>query len=157
MRITNVKSSITRYAIHNTRYDLQSTNSYVRNYKTFFAKRTQFPKSQMNVNIVITTNYEQRTMNYEIKNEPNRTQNEPKFKKAKMNLSAVITMNYEQLTMNCVQKNEPNLSRRSLLQSGISFGRFTHEKGQIRILEFYSKNNLTLCRYSLEYWAFDSR
>jgi hypothetical protein len=42
--------------------------------KHFYAKRTQFPKSQMNVSDCFTMNYEQKTMNYQIKNEPKRTQ-----------------------------------------------------------------------------------
>jgi len=90
----------------NTLYEIRSTNSYVRNYKPFFAKRTQFPKSQVNVNTVITTNYEQMDTWSIGKNEPKRTQNEPKtnpnepkFKKAKMNVTTCLTMNYEQRTM----------------------------------------------------------
>ncbi len=42
--------------------DLRSTKDYVRNYKPFFAKRTQFPKSQMNVTKVLTNAYEERTL-----------------------------------------------------------------------------------------------
>ena len=51
-----------------------TTNSYVRNYKTFYAKRTQFPDATMMVSTVITMYYEQKTMSYEIRNEPKRTQ-----------------------------------------------------------------------------------
>jgi hypothetical protein len=67
-------SSLLNNEIRNTIYNLRSTNSYVRNYKPFFAKRTQFQKSQVNINTVETMNYEQKTMNYEIENEPKRTQ-----------------------------------------------------------------------------------
>jgi len=66
---------------------LMSTKDYVRKNKTFFAKRTQFPKESKERKFLY--NNELRTTNYELRskkrtqNEPNRTQNEPNFKKAK--------------------------------------------------------------------------
>ncbi len=57
---------------------LRSTKDYVRNYKPFFAKRTQIRKSQVNVNNVLAKDYDNWTLGQLGKTNPKRTQTNPK-------------------------------------------------------------------------------
>ena len=65
-------------SIRHTLYEIRSTKDYVRNYKPFFTKRTQIPKSQVNVNKVITKGYDKMDTWSIRKNEPKTNPNEPK-------------------------------------------------------------------------------
>ena len=90
---------------------LTSTKDYVRNYKPFFAKRTQIPKSQVNVNNVLSKEYEKWTLGGVGKTNPKRTQtnpNEPKqsqLKPIKANKMPKRTQNKPKRT-----QNKPNLA-----------------------------------------------
>ncbi len=69
--------------------------------------KAKFPKSQMNVNKVLTREYEKRTLGEHGKNEPKTNPNEAKCKKAKMNVTDLLTRNYEIKNTWSSGKNEP--------------------------------------------------
>ena len=98
---------------------LTSTKAYVRNYKPFFAKRTQIPKKSSErkhcYNNELRTNghlvkWEKRTQNEpkRTQNEPKTNPNEPKSKKAQMNVTKEITQEYENKINGDLLQNEPN-------------------------------------------------
>ncbi len=67
---------------------------------TYYAKQSQFPKSQMNVSIFSQKDYENKS-NWTIgESKPNSNPIKANLQKAKMNISYVKTTNYEQKTMN---------------------------------------------------------
>jgi len=77
-----------------------------------YAKQTQFPKSQMNVNPYNTTDYENKS-NWTLgENKPNsnpiQTQSNPISSKAKMSVNIYYTEDYENKWLRRVRKNKPN-------------------------------------------------
>ncbi len=96
-------------------------SSYLRAYKaplhlsrtlyksaTFYAKQTQFPKSQMNVNLYITRVYED-ISNWTLgQNKPNSNPIKPNLRKAQMNVNSFITKDYRKNDDFIVRKNKPN-------------------------------------------------
>ncbi len=75
---------------------------------TFYAKQTQFPKSQMNVSIFSKMAYENKS-NWTLgENKPNSNPIKPNFKKAKMNANDFVTKDYGNETAFRPQKNKPN-------------------------------------------------
>ena len=76
--------------------------------KPFYAKQTQFPKSQMIVNTYNTTDYKNKS-NWTLgENKPNSNPIKPNFKKAKMNANVFVTKDYGNETAFRPQKNKPN-------------------------------------------------
>ncbi len=74
----------------------------------FYAKQTQFPKSQMNANLYNTTDYE-RKRNWRLgENKPHSNPNKPTHRKAQMNINSIITKDYRKNDAFAVQKNKPN-------------------------------------------------
>jgi|GEM_PF-4779601 len=71
------------YAVRPTLYEIQSTNSYVRNYNKIMQNKAKLRKSQMNVNKVLTKDYEKRHLANAGKTNPNKAKtkpNKPNFK-----------------------------------------------------------------------------
>ncbi len=74
----------------------------------FYAKQTQFPKSQMNVNTYITKNYENKC-NWTIgQSKPNSNPIKPNFQKAQMNVNLTLTKDYRKKDDFVVRINKPN-------------------------------------------------
>ena len=74
----------------------------------FYAKRTQFPKSQMNVTSFITTDYENNS-NWTLgENEPNSNPIKANLKRAKMDVNSSITKDYENISDWTLGENKPN-------------------------------------------------
>ncbi len=62
----------------------------------FYAKRTQFPKSQMNVTSLITVDYEN-ISNWTLgENKPNSNPNKPNLPEGKIDAKCVVTKDYEE-------------------------------------------------------------
>jgi hypothetical protein len=79
---------------------------------SFYAKQSQFPKSQMNVNLYNTTDYGNKS-NWTLgKNKPNSKPNKANFRKAKMSASVFATKDYEEKmrirAMKKQSQNKPN-------------------------------------------------
>jgi len=105
-----------RYTLYDNR-----ESSYLRAYKaplhlsrtlyksaTFYAKQTQFPKSQMNVNPYNIKAYENKS-NWTLgENKPNSNPNKANSRKAQMNVNSLITKDYIKYDDFAVQKNKPN-------------------------------------------------
>jgi len=73
-----------------------------------YAKQTQFPKSQMNVNPYNTTDYENKS-NWTLgQNKPNSNPNKPNLKRVKMNINSIITKDYRKKDDFVVRINKPN-------------------------------------------------
>jgi len=75
---------------------------------TFYAKQTQFPKSQMNVSIFSQKDYENKSNWTLSENKPNSNPIKPNCRKAKMNVNSLITKDYRKNDAFAVQKNKPN-------------------------------------------------
>ncbi len=76
--------------------------------RPFYAKQTQFPKSQMNVNTYITKNYENKR-NWTIgQSKPNSNPIKPNLQKAKMNVNLTLTKDYIKKDDFSVRINKPN-------------------------------------------------
>ncbi len=77
-------------------------------FTTFYAKQTQFPKSQMNVNLYNTTDYENKS-NWTLgENKPNSNPIKANFRKAQMNVNSLITKDYRKNDAFAVPKNKAN-------------------------------------------------
>jgi len=74
----------------------------------FYAKQTQSPQSQMNVNTCITKDYENKSDWTLGENKPNSTPNKPNFQKAKMTASVLATKDYRKIDDFSVRINKPN-------------------------------------------------
>ncbi len=75
---------------------------------TFYAKQTQFPKSQMNIYPYNTKDYENK-YNWTLgQNKPNSNPIKPNLRKAKMNVNSFITKDYRKKDDFAVRKNKPN-------------------------------------------------
>ena len=73
----------------------RSTKVYVRKIKLFFAKQSQFRKSQMNVNNLLTMNYEQMDTWWSGKKQSQTNPNKANLLNARMNVTVSYTTNYE--------------------------------------------------------------
>ncbi len=78
---------------------------------TFYAKQTQFPKSQMNLNFYSTKAYENKC-NWTLgENKPNSNPIKPNFQKAKMNVNLALTKGYRKNDDFVVRINKPNFPK----------------------------------------------
>ncbi len=80
--------------------------------KLFMQNKANFPKSQMNVNKVLTREYEKKDTWWSGKKQSQTKPNKPKFKKAKMNVSAIITKDYEHKSPIRPPKKQSQTSKR---------------------------------------------
>jgi len=78
----------------------------------FYAKQTQFPKSQINVNLYNITDYENISDWTLGQNKPNSNPIKSNLRKAKMNVTSLITKDYRKKDDFVVRINKPNLVRR---------------------------------------------
>jgi len=74
----------------------------------FYAKQTQFLKSQMNVNPYNTMEYENKSNWILGENKPKTNPIKANFRKAQMNVNSLITKDYRKNDAFAVQKNKPN-------------------------------------------------
>ena len=74
----------------------------------FYAKQTQFPKSQMNLNFYLTTYYKNISDWTIGENKPNSNPIKPNLRKAKMNVNLTITKDYRKYDDFLVRINKPN-------------------------------------------------
>ncbi len=89
-----------RYAIRDTQYAIRAPSLYICRERStnqpFYAKQTQFPKSQMNVSIYLQTEYENKC-NWTIgQSKPNSKPIKPNLRKAQMNENLFATKDYEE-------------------------------------------------------------
>jgi len=74
----------------------------------FYAKQTQFLKSQMNVTSLLTSDYENNS-NWTLgQNKPNSNPIKPNLQKAKMNVNLTLTKDYRKKDDFAVRINKPN-------------------------------------------------
>jgi len=87
-------------------------------------------------------------------------QNKANFQKSQVSVTNLLTREYEQMDTWSSEKNEANSKPiyRGLTsgEAGFHSAGLLMERIKSSSLNFHSKNNLTLCRYSLKYWVFDS-
>ncbi len=76
--------------------------------RPFYAKQTQFPKSQMNVSILLQTAYENKRDWTIGQSKPNSNPIKPNYRKAKMNVNLTLTKDYRKKDDFAVQQNKPN-------------------------------------------------
>ena len=101
----------------------------------FYAKQTQFPKSQMNLNIYNTTNYENKH-NWTIgQNKPNSNPIKPNLKRAKMNVNLYVIEDYRKKDDFIVRINKPNF------QNGQNERKLNFNKGLQKKRLFSSPKN----------------
>ncbi len=74
----------------------------------FYAKQTQFPKSQMNVNTYNTKDYENISDWTIGQSKPNSNPIKPNLRKAKMNVNSLITKDYRKNDDFLVRINKAN-------------------------------------------------
>ncbi len=111
----NYEQCTTKYAIRDTPYSptvfCPPPSTSVENplqINPFYAKQTQFPKSQMNVNLYNTTDYENKH-NWTIgQSKPNSKPIKPNFQKAEMNVNLTLTKDYRKYDDFVVRINKPN-------------------------------------------------
>ncbi len=87
-----------RYAIRDTQYAMRAPALYnckeSSTNQPFYAKQTQFPKSQMNVSILLQTAYENKR-NWTIgQSKPNSNPIKPNCRKGKIDAKCVFTKDY---------------------------------------------------------------
>jgi len=77
-------------------------------FNPFYAKQTQFLKSQMNVTSLLTSDYENNS-NWTLgQNKPNSNPIKPNLQKAKMNVNLTLTKDYRKKDDFVVRINKPN-------------------------------------------------
>jgi len=123
-----------------------TTNSYVRNYKQNMQNKANFRKSQVNLSDLSIREYEQMDTWSSEKNKANSKPIQTQFK-AKTN--PIRTQNKP--------NSKPIYRGQASGEAGFRTANLFIERTKSGFLNFNSKINLTLCRYSLKYWAFDSR
>jgi len=72
--------ALLRWSLVPDPWPLTCTNSYVRNYPPFLTNKANFPKSQINVNKVLTMDYENKTLSGSGKNKANSKPNKANSK-----------------------------------------------------------------------------
>ncbi len=103
--------------------------------RPFYAKQTQFPKSQMNVKPYNTSDYENKS-NWTIgENKPNSNPIKPNLKRAKMNVNLYVIEDYRKKDDFVVRINKPNF------QNAKNERKFTYNKGLQKKRCFRSPKN----------------
>jgi hypothetical protein len=123
-----------------------TTNSYVRNYKQNMQNKANFQKSQVSLSDLLIREYEQM---------------DTWLSRKKQSQTKPIQTQFKAKTNPIRTQNKPNSKPiyRGVAsgEAGFRTANLLRERTKSRFLNFHNKNNLTLCWYSLKYWAFDSR